>query len=176
MVSYVLQILTRGYFESRKGPVGVFDKLTQSYRAWPRYCDQNLHVNNAHYLTFMDYGRVIWFVRSGVWDRVRSDDYRALVAGLGITYRREIRWFTKFQLETQVVGVEGRWIYLVQEFVQNGKVAARATLRVGISGPDGLVDAQEWLGAEDAVLPDDVRAWAIAGDAAASAISAGNVS
>ncbi len=173
MVSYISQLFARGFLGSRKGPSGVFEKLTQTYRAWPRYCDQNLHVNNAHYLTFMDYGRVTWFVRSGVWDRIRSDGYRALVAGLGITYRREIRWFSKFELETQVVGVQGRWVYLVQEFVQSGKVAARATLRVGITGPDGLIDAQQWLGADEPILPSDVEAWAASGDATAAIISAG---
>lgn len=170
MISYVVRIVGRGLLHARKARTAITDPLQQRYRAWPWYCDQNLHVNNAHYLTFMDYGRVVWFVRSGVLARARRDGLRPMVAALAITYRREIRWFASFELTTRAVGVDGRWIYIVQEFWRGEKVAARALVRMGVSGPDGLVDVAEWLGTEPPDLPDDVRAWATAADMSAAVI------
>ena len=170
MISYITRVFSRGLLHATKPPTELSEPLVQSYRAWPWYCDQNLHLNNAHYLTFMDYGRVIWFVRSKFFHKSRAAEYRPLVAGLGITYRREIRWFSRFDLHTQAVGVDGRWVYIVQEFRQRGRVAARATVRMGVSGPDGLVDVAEWLGTDPPVLPDDVVAWATSADVSAAAI------
>lgn len=170
MISYITRVVAKGLVHSRRPRTEISTPLRQRYRAWPWYCDQNLHINNAHYLTFMDYGRVVWFVRSGVLQRARRDGLRPMVAALSITYRRELRWFARFELETECVGVEGRWIYIVQQFHQRGKIAARALVRMGVSGPDGLIDAADWLGADVPELPLDVREWSTAADTSASMI------
>ncbi len=153
MIAYSLRVLRAGLAEKLKPSTTPFEPIVQTYRAWPWYCDQNLHINNAQYLTFMDYGRVSWLVRSGLIGRFLGPDNQALVAGLGMTYRREIRWFSEFQLETQAVAVEGRWLYVVQTFRQDGKVSARGVVRVAVRGRDGLQDLEKSFG-EDPPRPD----------------------
>lgn len=165
MLSYSLRVLSVGLRQRRKPPTRPFDPIVQTFRAWPWYCDQNLHINNAHYLTFMDYGRVAWLVRCGWISWITDRTHTAVVVGLSITYRREIRWFSEFELETRVVAVVGRWCYVAQTFRQGGRVAARALLRIGVKGPDGLVDFEQRWGRPDAPVDDEITAYIAAADA-----------
>lgn len=171
MLTYSLRVLRIGLAQKRLPKTGPFDPIVQKFRAWPWYCDQNLHVNNAHYLTFMDYGRVAWLVRCGFIKLVTDGDHTAVVVGVGMTYRRELRWFSAFELETRVVGVEGRWCYVAQTFRQGGKVAARGVLRIGVKGPDGLIDFERlWEGAPP--IDDDLRSFIQGADGQLHALNA----
>ena len=165
MIAYSLRILGIGVAHKLREPLGPYEPIVQRFRAWPWYCDQNLHINNAQYLTFMDYGRVAWLVRSGLAQRVFDGAHTALVASLGITYRREIRWFAPFELETRALGYEGRWLYVAQTFRQRGKLSARAVLRIGIKGPEGLVDFAQFWGEPSPPIDGDLRAFIEGADA-----------
>lgn len=172
MISYALRILGIGLAHRTKPDTGPFDPIVQRFVAWPWYCDQNLHINNAHYLTFMDYGRVAWLVRCGFISLVTDPDHTAVVVGLGITYRREIRWFSSFELETRVVGVEGRWCYIAQTFRQDARVAARGVLRIGVKGPDGMIDFESIWDEPAPPIDDDLRAFVDGADAQLHALQA----
>lgn len=171
MLSYSLRAIGYGLHQKLQPETSPFTPIVQSFRAWPWYCDQNLHINNAQYLTFMDFGRISWLVRSGFLRRFIGED-TAMVVGLGMTYRREIRWMTKFDLETQAVAVEGRWVYVAQTFRQNGKVMARGIVRVGVRGKSGLLDLED-VWSEKPPKPDaDLRAFIAGADAQVHATAA----
>jgi acyl-CoA thioesterase FadM len=123
-------------------PSSVFE---QRFVAWPWLCDSNLHVNNAQYLTVMDYGRTGWLgatrlVRPLLRDRI------LLVAGASTTtWRREIRIGQPFTLRTRLVGIEPRWAVFEQTFVRNdGCPATGAFVRVAARHRDGS-SASDWL-------------------------------
>ena len=164
MITYTIRLLVRGVRDRRRARLSVYDPVVQRHRAWPWYCDQNRHVNNAHYLSFMDYGRLEWLIRTGLFVPVVRGTETALVAGLGMTYRREIRWWSVFELRTQALAVEGRWIYLEQVFSQAGRDVAKGLVRVGFRDLEGLVDLQSRLPRSPPVQP-SLRRWIDGADA-----------
>jgi acyl-CoA thioesterase FadM len=165
MLSYSVRAFTAGLRAATSDHVDPYAPVVQRFVAWPWYCDQNLHINNAQYLTFMDFGRIAWLVRIGLW-RTLGADRRALVAGLGMTYRREIRAMQPFELHTQVAAGDDRWAYVVQSFMVDGGQAARGIVRMCFRGPDGLIPVGALLGAPPPPPTDEVRAWSEGVDAA----------
>lgn len=167
MLSYTARAFAVGVRASRRPPIGPYDVVHQRHRAWPHVCDQNGHINNAQFLTFMDWGRIEWLVRTGLWSTLGKDRV-ALVAGLGMTYLKEIRMFAAFDLRTQVVGSDARWMYVSQEFrlAADTPLAARGIVRVCVRGPSGIIAPADLFGVESPALPDDVAAWRDGEDAA----------
>jgi acyl-CoA thioesterase FadM len=123
------------------------------FRAWPWYCDENLHVNNAHYLTFMEYGRWTIALRAGMLRRAWAGRWTVLVAGISIVYRRPLPWWRRFTLRTRVIAARDPWFYLEQELVDaRGQVASRAIVRATVRTRAGSLPIQEVLGGFD--VPD----------------------
>ena len=59
-------------------------------RVWPQDIDFNLHLNNARYLSFMDYGRIHLSAATGILTPVLKERWIPLVGSLSITYRRSL--------------------------------------------------------------------------------------
>jgi hypothetical protein len=64
MIRYVSRISAIAIRHSFGPAIALSQPDEAAFRAWPQYCDQNVHLNNAHYLTFMDYGRIRWMART----------------------------------------------------------------------------------------------------------------
>jgi acyl-CoA thioesterase FadM len=107
------------------------------FRVWPSDLDLSLHMNNGRYLTVMDLGRLDFLVRTGLWRAVRRHRWTPIASSIVIRYRRELRPFDRFRLETRLVCWAEASVVMEQVFVlltgpHKGQVAARAMFKGGI--------------------------------------------
>ncbi len=96
--------------------IGVFDEDVLRLRVWPQDIDFNLHLNNARYLSFMDYGRIHLCAATGILTPVLRERWIPLVGSLSITYRRSLGLFAAFTLTTRTLCWDEKWVYMEQVF------------------------------------------------------------
>lgn len=108
-----------------------------TFRVWPTDLDLSMHMNNGRYLTLMDLGRLDFLVRSGLWRPLLRHRWTPIASGIAIRFRRELRLFDKFDVETRLV----TWndVTVVMEQVlrfesgpRAGQVASRALFKGGL--------------------------------------------
>jgi acyl-CoA thioesterase FadM len=108
-----------------------------SFRVWPHDLDTSLHMNNGRYLTIMDQGRLDVMVQSGLWRAVIRHKWVPIAGAIKIRYRRELRLFDSFTLETRLIAWDADKVVMAQTFVLNrgpraGQVAAHALFLGGL--------------------------------------------
>jgi hypothetical protein len=70
--------------------LGVLDEDHVRMRVWPNDIDLNLHLNNARFLSLMDYGRTHLLARSGLLEHILRSRWQPLVGAVWMTYRRSL--------------------------------------------------------------------------------------
>ncbi|RME53259.1 MAG: acyl-CoA thioesterase [Deltaproteobacteria bacterium] len=98
-------------------------------------CDLYRHLTNAQYLHYLNLGRwdlvmragppglegLVAFVRSGL---------RPVVVEIDIVFRKELRYGTRFELYTRLVGRERKALFFEQHFVVDDEIHARARVKM----------------------------------------------
>jgi acyl-CoA thioesterase FadM len=130
--------------------IGVLDEDVLRMRVWPQDIDFNLHLNNARYLSFMDYGRVHLTAASGLLTPALRQRWVPLVGSISITYRRSLGLFARFTLSTRVLCWDEKWIYMEQVFQSQEGLAAIAWVKGLFRGAEGNIPPQQ---AVDLVAP-----------------------
>lgn len=106
------------------------------FRVWPHDVDTSLHLNNGRYWSIADLGRTDLILRSGLWRAVLRHRWTPVVSAALMRFRRELRPFQGFRLETRIVAWGETWIVIEQRFVTSARhgevVAAVAMVRVGL--------------------------------------------
>jgi acyl-CoA thioesterase FadM len=97
----VLHLIVTSIFRARLDPVRDVSRLT--FRVWPHDLDTSLHMNNGRYWTLMDLGRTDMMIRSGLWQPVLRHGWVPVVSAGQIRFRRELRPFRSFTLETRIL-------------------------------------------------------------------------
>jgi acyl-CoA thioesterase FadM len=133
-----LRLLTTLLLARRRGalvlPAGV---SLLRFRVWPHDLDLSLHMNNGRYLTLMDLGRLDVMLRSRLWRAVARHRWTPIASAIKIRYRREMRLFDRFRLETRLVAWDRLFVVMEQVFVfetgpHAGTIAAQALFKGGI--------------------------------------------
>lgn len=125
---------------SRWAPqLAVLDVGRVMMRVLPGDLDILWHMNNGRYLTIMDLGRLDFMIRTGMLAELRQRKWFPVVAALVIHYKRPLKLWQRFEMTTQVVGWDDRWIYLRQEFHSGGKLAASALIKGMFRSAEGAV-------------------------------------
>jgi acyl-CoA thioesterase FadM len=106
-------------------------------RVLPNDLDLSLHMNNGRYLAIMDLGRIDLLLRSGLGGAVWRNGWTPIANAALIRFRRELRAFARYRLETRVVGWQDEVVLIEQTFVfaegpRAGQVAARALFKGGL--------------------------------------------
>lgn len=70
---------------------------------WPNDLDINLHINNGRYLTVMDIGRFDLIMRMGLMREARKRKWMPVLSAAKVRFRRELRLFQRYTLETRIV-------------------------------------------------------------------------
>lgn len=152
-------------FATRRPAVGVHDVARMRLRVLPTDIDVLRHVNNGVYLSLMDLGRIDLLLRAGVWQRMTTAGIYPVVTSSTITYRRSLDLWTRYTLETRVLGYDDRACYLEQRFVVDGEIFARGVVKGRfLRRTGGTVTMDELtalLGVDrsELVLPEWVARW-----------------
>ncbi len=93
-------ILTARWRGALAAPLGL-SRL--SFRVWPHDLDTSLHMNNGRYWTLMDLGRTDLMLRMGLWRAWLRHGWMPVISAGKIRFRRELKLFARFQLETRVL-------------------------------------------------------------------------
>jgi acyl-CoA thioesterase FadM len=106
------------------------------FRVMPHDLDAIGHMNNGRYLTIGDLGRLDLVLASGLWRAVVKNRWTPIASSIAIRFRREMRLFEPFQLETRVLGWDDTIVVIEHQFVfvkgeRAGQVASRALFKGG---------------------------------------------
>src|SRR5919112_4463179 len=131
----VLGLIVSTFFRARLNPVSDVSRL--SFRVWPHDLDTSLHLNNGRYWTLMDLGRTDIMIRSGLWRSVLRNGWVPVVGAGQIRFRRELRPFRSFTLETRILTWSDSHVVMEHRLVsrsQDGRsiLNAIALVRVGL--------------------------------------------
>ncbi len=164
LIRVVIQALFRGR-------IGFFEASTLTFRVLPNDLDLNMHMTNSRYLSIMDLGRVDLITRTEMGKYFLKGRWQAMLGAAHIRFRRGLSPFEKYQLVTQIIGVDDKWMYIEQRFESKGSVVAYAVVR-GVFLKNGktvtVTDVLEELGIDDLSLPplsDALKQWKEADDA-----------
>jgi acyl-CoA thioesterase FadM len=108
-----------------------------SFRVWPHDLDTSLHMNNGRYWTLMDLGRADLMIRSGLWRAALRHRWTPVVSAGKIRFRRELKAFRPFRLETRIVAWAETWFVIEHRLVTTGQdgsdvLSAIALVRAGL--------------------------------------------
>ena len=131
----LLWLLVASRFRPRL--ISPLDSSTLSLIVLPNDLDIYGHMNNGRYLTIMDLGRMDLFVRGGLVETIRGAGWTPVLSAAKVRYRRELRLWQKFRLETRLVYWEGTTFVMEHRIVvkidgERESVATQALMRGGV--------------------------------------------
>nr|WP_238692147.1 thioesterase family protein [Xanthomonas arboricola] len=102
-------------------------------RVLPNDIDANLHMTNGRYWTIFDLGRLDMVLRTGLAKVAVRAKWAPIVGSGAIQFRRELKPFHAFDLETRLIGWSGTRLIVEQRiFTGSDKaLAARGLLLIG---------------------------------------------
>ncbi|HLY41369.1 MAG TPA: thioesterase family protein [Terracidiphilus sp.] len=145
-------------------PLGVLEEDRVRMRVWPNDIDLNFHMNNARYLSVMDYARTHLLARAGLLDHILRSRWQALVGAVWMTYRRSLPLFASFTITSRLVCWDVRWFYIEQTFTSLEGLAAIGWVKGALRDASGAVDpnyviARVAPGIASPPMPDTISTW-----------------
>jgi acyl-CoA thioesterase FadM len=143
----------------------VFGPARKRFLVCPPDLDVLLHVNNGVYLTMLDVARVDLLLRSGVARTLWRNGLYPVVAAETIRFRRSLKLFQTFEVETAVIGWDDKAFILQHRFLRGEELVAEAIVRSRFlrrrGGSVGSREILELLGRTEPSppLPPWVEAW-----------------
>jgi acyl-CoA thioesterase FadM len=146
---------------ARRPRLHIHDVARMTMRVWPTDLDELGHVNNGVYLSMMDLPRLDLLQRSRIWPLMQKAGIYPVVASQTITYRKSLKLWQKFDVETRIIGYDDRAVYIEQRFVVEGEIYARGIVKGRFirrsGGVVGSADLQEITGIDTTSMP--IPAW-----------------
>ena len=103
-------------------------------------------MNNGKFLSLQDLGRFDLLMRSGAWQDWANHGWYPVVVAENITFRKSLKLFERFEIETKAVGWDDIAVYLEQRFVVKGEIYSRSIVRVRLlKRSRGIVTPAEML-------------------------------
>jgi acyl-CoA thioesterase FadM len=135
-------------------PAPILGPARTRFRVWPSDLDVLRHVNNGVYLSMMDLGRIDLMKRTGMFGRVTRRGWYPVVVAQSTRYRRSLRLFDRFVIETRVLGWDEKAFLIEQRFERGGEIVAHALVRARFLSKTGeTVSPAEVLAVADRVPP-----------------------
>ncbi|MRX44035.1 acyl-CoA thioesterase [Agromyces kandeliae] len=131
----LFRTLLRVLFFARRGSrLGLHDVARARFVTLPTDLDVNRHMNNGVFLSIMDLARMDQFVRTGIFDLMRSRGWSPVVASETIAFRKPLGAWRRFTIETRLVGHDEKVMVFEQRFVRPSRdggpeIYARAFVR-----------------------------------------------
>lgn len=127
LIFRLLYILIKAVFGKRlRSPL---EKSIITLRVFPNDLDFNLHMNNGRYLTIMDLGRFDLTIIGKFYPVILKNKLLPVVASETIRFKKSLKLFQKFSLETQIIGWDEKWFFMKQTFFSNGEIVAEGLVK-----------------------------------------------
>jgi acyl-CoA thioesterase FadM len=131
--------------------LGHYDVARTRLRVLPTDLDVFRHMNNGVYLSVFDIGRFDMLRRNGVWRIFVERGWYPVVASETITFRKSLRLWQAFTVESRIIGFDDRAAYVQHRAVVDGEIYAEAFIKARfLRRSGGTVGIEEML---DAVGP-----------------------
>jgi acyl-CoA thioesterase FadM len=145
-------------------PASALGEEKLAMRVWPQDIDFNFHLNNARYLSLMDYGRMHLLARNGLLGPMLRNRWKPLVGAVWITYRRSLPLFARFELKSRLVSWDERWFYFEQTFTGRDGLSAVSWVKAVLRDTQGNVTPQKVIdlvapGLKSPALPEAFAGW-----------------
>ena len=108
----------------------LYETTKISMRVLPMDLDLLMHVNNGMYFSYMDFGRWNMIFSNGIYSFSRSRGWYSVVAGETIRFKRSLKLWDKFTIETRVQGNDDKYFYISQNFMCRGELMASGLVKV----------------------------------------------
>lgn len=112
--------------------LNVLDTSRLPMRVLPSDLDLIGHMTNARFFSVLDLGRLDLLFRSGLLGLVLRERWAPVVAGCDVRFRRALRPFERFWVESRLAGWDERWLYMEQTIHSRRGIAASAMVRGSI--------------------------------------------
>jgi len=126
----LILFITAGF----KSPLSIFDRLTTRHRVLPNDLDLLGHMNNGRYLTIADGCRVELLIRAGLWKKMKQVNIYPVLAGEMIQFRKSLEPFQAYQIDTQTIAWDEKYIYVEHRYHRLGQMYALAIVKVRMIG------------------------------------------
>src|SRR5262249_24905583 len=93
-------------------------------------------------------GRWLYILRSGIARRVWKHRWLALTLAETIQYKKSLKIFQKFSVQTKLVLIEGKTFYFEHRFVRKKELVALGYSSGLLKGARGVAPAQEIFATE----------------------------
>lgn len=145
-------------------PLGVLQEDSLRMRVGPNDIDLNLHMNNARYLSLMDYARIHLLARTRILEHLVRSRWQPLVGAVWVTYRRSLPLFTVFTLGSRLVCWDQRWFYIEHTFTGREGLAAVGWVKGMLRDAQGSVTPQSVIdrvapGTVTPAMPESIATW-----------------
>ena len=124
-------------------PLGVLEEDRIQMHVWPQDIDFNLHMNNARYLSVMDYARMHLLARGRLLEHIVRSRWQPLVGAVWMTYRRSLPLFSAFTIASRLMCWDERWFYIEQKFTVGENLAAVGWVKGMLRDARGSINPQE---------------------------------
>lgn len=97
-------------------------------------------LNNGRTLTFYDLGRIPAGRRLGLDRALKAQGWGLAVAGASVRYRKRIKLWDRFEMQTRYIGWDNRFLYTEQSLWKGADCANQILLRSAVTSAAGIVD------------------------------------
>lgn len=145
--------------------VSVLGPCLTPFRCSPTDLDVLRHMNNGVYLSIMDLARVDLMIRAGLWTDLNKNGMYPVVVAETIRFRKSLKLFDRFYIETSVLGWDDKAFILQQRFLRGGDSIADAVVRARfLRKSGGSVTPKEILSLskveiDSPSLPEHIKIW-----------------
>lgn len=155
----LLIVLIRALFKPR---MATLETSVLNFRVLPNDLDLHRHMNNGRYLSIMDLGRADLMLRTGIFTLVYKNRWTPVVGTVHMRYRRPLKLFQSFELQTRIVYWDDKWVFIEQRIISRGKVCALGTVQGLIRAKEGNIPTafimkELGMDTERPDMPDDVN-------------------
>jgi acyl-CoA thioesterase FadM len=152
-------------FSRFRSPVEILGTSETPFRCYPNDLDVLRHMNNGVYFSLMDLARVDFMIRARVKNALDKNGWYPVVTAETMKFRRSLKLFQKFTIQTRILGWTDKAFLVEQQFVSQGDVVAAAVIMArflrrkgGAVAPVEILDAVGFKESSPE-LPGAVQSW-----------------
>ena len=138
-----LQTLTRSLF--REKITDINHVTCHTFRVLPIDIDVYRHMNHAKYLNYLEAARWDLQVRSGFLKLALRKGWIGPLGHVQLDYYRPLTLFQKFEVTTQFIAFEDKWLYILQRVWSKDKEVARALVKSTIRKGRTNITPEQYL-------------------------------